>query len=115
MDPLLVIHTAIHSLPLSDNFLRLHANPSGNTHNLLQVSLASASLATSAILALSGSDLGPLSAPHSLAATFAPSDLHSLGSSHTLGNRVYSCPLGSCRSPIDSSWLNCWVSFTLLQ
>ena len=43
---------AIHSLPLSDNFLRLHANPSGNTRNLLQVSLASVSLATSVLLTL---------------------------------------------------------------
>ena len=73
--PLPVIHMAIHSLPLSDNLLHLLASPSGNTHNLLQISLASASLATSVILALSCSNL------------------RSPGSSCTLGNK--DCPLGS--------------------
>ena len=91
--PLPVIHTAIHSLPLSDNLLRLLASSSGNTHNLLQISLASVSLATSVILALSGSNFGPLSTPHSLAATFAASNLRSPGSSCTLGTK--DCPLGS--------------------
>ena len=70
--PLPVIHKAIYSLPPSDNLLRLFASSSGNTHNLLQISLASASLATSVILALSGSDPFPLSTPRSLAVTFAP-------------------------------------------
>ena len=93
------------SLPSSDNILCLLASPSDNTHSLLQVSLASASLATSAILALSGSDPGPLSAPRSLAATFAPSDLRTLGSSRTLSNKYSFCPLGSRHSPIDSDSL----------
>ena len=85
----------------SDNPMRLLASPSDITHNFLQVALASASFATSAILALSGSDPGPLSAPRSLAVTFAPSDLRTLGSSRTLGNNNSFCPPGSRRTPAN--------------
>ena len=105
LTPLPVIHTATNSLPPSDNPMRLLASPSDITHNFVQVALASASLATSAILALSGSDPGPLSAPRSLAATFAPSDRRTLGSSRTLGNNNSFCPPGSRRTHIDSDSL----------
>ena len=92
-----------NSLPSSDNILCLLASPSDNTHSLLQVSLASASLAAAAILTLSGSDPGPLSAPRSLEVIFAPSDLRTLGSSSTLGNKYSFCPLGSRRCSNDSA------------
>ena len=104
LTPLPGIHTAIYSRPPSNNSMHLLTSPSGNTHNLLQVSLASAvSLATSAILALCGSDPDPLRTPHSLVATFAPSNLHTLGSSRTLGNKYLFCPLGSRRCSNDSA------------
>ena len=70
LTPLLGIHTAIHSLPPSDNPMHLRTSPSGNSHNLLQVSLASASLATSALLALLQRPL--------LLATFALLEAHAL-------------------------------------
>ena len=44
---------------------------------------AAATVAPSAIL--TGSDPRPLSLPRTLAATFAPGDLRTLGDSHTLG------------------------------
>ena len=70
LTPLPVIHTTINSLPPSENLLCLLGSPSGNTYNLL-LAFASVSFATSAILALFGSDLSPLSTPCSLVATFA--------------------------------------------
>ena len=66
--------------------------------------LATATLATSAFLALTGSDSGPLSAPRSLAelapvATFALLAAHTLSASFLLPLSLF---LGSCRSLRDS-------------
>ena len=111
LTPLPVVHKVINSLfTLSDNPLRLLASPSGNMHDLLQVSLPSAPFET-----LSNprslwqwswpAQHSSLSCSNLIAVTFAPSDPCFSGSSSSLGNKISSCRLGSHRSTINSDWV----------
>lgn len=103
--PLPVMWMEMHHLPPSYTTVCLLGSSS---NHILQVSLASVSLITSAIPTFSHSVSYPLNVPPFHPAILALGDLCILGSLHTLGNvRIPQCLISVrfSRSPIDSDSL----------